>query len=186
MSVTSRIERAIKALEEGKIKEALYLTDKEKLGRHHQWVEEAARKALEDKENAKTYIMEARDKLKATITAPLDDTSLEGVEEMLGEPAPKPEQSDEELYENCEECHIANAVVASTEVCEKHPQAACSLISQRIDREDVEPEEWLRALRDAANEAQGETKAEFALVLDDLVGYLKRRNSPFLKVLEEE
>lgn len=186
MSVTSRIERAIKALNEGKLKEALYLTDRTELGRENAWIKEAARKALGDRENAKTYMMEARDKLTATITAPLDDTSLEGVEEMLNETPeakPKSEKTDEELYEECEECHIANAVAAATEICDKHPQTVCLLVSQKIGQEDVEPEEWLKILLETRDKSEGEAKQEFDLILDDLMGYLKRKNSPFLKAL---
>jgi len=183
MSVTSRIEQAIKALDEGKLKEALYLTDKTGLERHNAWVREAARKALGDKENTKKYLKEARDKLTETITAPLDDTSLEGVEEMLNEATPelpKQEKTDEELYEECEECHVANAVVAATEICDKHPQAACSLITSRLDKEDVEPEEWLKVLFESRGKAEGETRREFDIILSDLIQYLERRNSPFL------
>lgn len=187
--VTSRIERAIKALEEGKLKEALYLTDKGGLERHNAWVREAARKALEDRENAKSYLLEARDKLQATITAPLDDTSFEGVEEMLKEPMqskPKQEKSDEELYEECEECHVANAIVAATEVCEKHPQGPCLWISDRIDKEDIQPEEWLKVLREVRDESHGEAKREFDLILADLHEYFERRKSPLLEVLVKE
>ena len=185
--VTKRIEKTIQALEKGELKNALFLTDRSEMGREHAWVEEAARKALGDRENAKKYMLEARDSLKATLTNPLEDTSLEGVEEMLEETTPKnkpsSEMTDEELYEECEECHVANAVVASTEICEKHPQDACSLITQRLDREDIQPEEWIRVLREAAENARGEAKAEFAIILGDLTDYLKRRNSPFLKAL---
>lgn len=183
--VTKRLEDAIKALEKGELKNALYLTDRSEMGRENAWVREAARKALDDKENANTYMLEARDKLKAAITLPLEDTSLEGVEEMLKDTAsgpelPKQEKTDEELYEECQECHIANAVVAATEICDKHPQTACTLISSRLDKEDVEPEEWLKALFEARDKSEGEARQEFDMVLGDLVQYLERRNSPFL------
>ncbi len=185
--VTKRIEEAISALEKGQLKQALYLTDRTEMGRENAWVREAARKALDDRENAKKYVLEARDKLKATLTNPLEDTSLEGVEEMLNEttpePEPKGEMTDEELYDACEECHIANAVVAATEVCEKHPQDACTLISSRLDKEDVEPEEWLKVLVEARDKAEGEARQEFGLIVEDLTEYLKRKNSPFLKAL---
>ncbi|GAH77391.1 unnamed protein product, partial [marine sediment metagenome] len=138
MSVTNRIERAIKALEKGQLKQALYLTDRTEMGRENAWVREAAQKALDDRENAKTYMLEARDKLKAAITPPLEDTSLEGVEEMLNETIPKTkttsEMTDEELYDACQECHIATAVVAATEICDKHPQTVCTLISSRLNK----------------------------------------------------
>lgn len=189
--VTGRIERAIKALEEGKLKEALYLTDKSGMERLNAFVKEAAQKALDDRGNAKTYMMEARDKLKATITTPLDDTSLEGVEEMLkqGEPVKaksKEKMTDEELYEECQECHIANAVATATEICDKHPQTVCTLISSRLDNEDIEPEEWLKVLVETRDKSEGEARQEFDLIVDDLIEYLRRRNSPFLKALTKE
>lgn len=189
MSVGNRIERAIKALDEGKLKEALYLTDKSGMERFNAFVREAARKALDDRENAKKYMMEARDKLQATITAPLDDTSLEGVGEMLNETTPKTkstsEMTDEELYEECPECHIANAVAAVSEVCDKHPQTICSLITSRLDKEDIQPEEWLKVLVEAREKSEGEARQEVDLIVDDLMSYLKRKNSPLLKALKE-
>lgn len=186
--VTKRIEDTIEALEKGELKNALFLTDRNEMQREHAWVEDAARKVLTDRDNAKKYMLEAKDKLKATLTYPLGDTSLEGVEQMLKDTTPrselpKQEKTDEELYEECEECHIATAVAAATEICEKHPQTVCSLITERLDREDTPPEEWIRALKEAANQAQGEAKAEFAIILGDLSDYLKRKNSPFLKAL---
>lgn len=185
--VTKRIEETLQALEKGELKNALFLTDRTEMGREHAWVEEAARKALDDRENAKKYMLEARDKLKAAITPPLEDTSLEGVEEMLNETAPKTkstsEMTDEEMYEECQECHIANAVVAASEICDHHPQTACTLITSRLDKEDIQPEEWLKVLVEAKEKSEGEARQEFDLIVDDLMGYLKRKNSPFLKVL---
>ena len=185
--VTKRIEDAISALEKGQLKQALYLTDRTEMGRENAWVREAAQKALDDRENAKTYMLEARDKLKAAITPPLEDTSLEGVEEMLNETIPKTkttsEKTNEELYDECEECHVANAVVAATEICDKHPQTVCTLISSRLDKEDVEPEEWLKVLLETRDKSEGEARQEFDIILSDLVQYLERRKSPFLKAL---
>ena len=185
--VTKRIEDAISALEKGQLKQALYLTDRTEMGRENAWVREAAQKALDDRENAKTYMLEARDKLKAAITPPLEDTSLEGVEEMLNETIPKTkttsEKTDEELYDECEECHVAYAIVAATEICDKHPQTVCTLISSRRDKEDVEPEEWLKVLLETKDKSEGEARQEFDIILSDLVQYLERRKSPFLKAL---
>lgn len=188
--VTKRLEETIEALGKGQLKNALFLTDRPELEKYHSWIEEAARGALGDKENAKKYMTEAQDRIQATLTNPLEDTSLEGVEEMLKEEEPmkaksREEMTDEELYEECEECHIANAVVASTEICDKHPQAACTLITSRLDTEDIEPEEWLKALQEARDKSEGEAKQEFDLILSDLVQYLERRSSPFLKALKE-
>jgi len=189
--VTKRLEDAISALEKGQLKQALYLTDRSEMSRENAWVREAARKALDDRENAKTYMLEARDKLKVAITPPLEDTSLEGVKEMLNETTPSPpttestsEMTDEELYESCEECHVVNAIVAATEICDKHPQTACALISSRLNKEDIEPEEWLKVLIEAGEKSEGEAKREFDIILSDLVQYLERRNSPILKGLD--
>jgi hypothetical protein len=198
--VTSRIEKAIKALEEGKLKEALYLTDKEKLAGHHAWIEKAARTCLANRNNKKACaeaIKEAQEKLRATITAPLDDTSLEGIEEYLGDKEPVSEKkvkeqvqvqekSDEELYESCEECHVAEAVAKAADICEVYPQTVCSLIEQRIGNEDVQPEEWIKTLKQAVDQAEGPAKAEMAIILGELTDYLRRRNSPLLKALREE
>ncbi|MBA7529325.1 hypothetical protein ES705_21521 [subsurface metagenome] len=186
--VTKRIEDTIAALEKGELKNALFLTDRREMEREHAWVEEAARKALDDRENAKKYMMEAKDKLTATITAPLDDTSLEGVEEMLKDTTPRPElpkqeKTDEELYEECQECHIANAIVAASEICDRHPQTVCTLLTSRLDREDVEPEEWLKVLVEARDKSEGEARQEFGLIVDDLMEYLERKSSPFLEGL---
>jgi hypothetical protein len=190
--VTHKIEKAIEALEKGQLKQALYLTDKDKLSEHHKWIEEAARTCLANRDNKKVCadaIKEAQEKLRATITAPLEDTSLEGVEEMLSEskPAePEKQMSEEELYESCEECHIANAVAAATEVCDQHPQNVCTLVTSKLDKEDTQPEEWIKVLKQTANQAEGPAKAEMAIILGELTDYLKRRNSPFLKALKEE
>lgn len=185
--VTKRIEGAISALEKGQLKQALYLTDRTEMGRENAWVREAAQKALDDRENAKTYMLEARDKLKVAITPPLEDTSLEGVEEMLNETIPKTkttsEKTNAELYDECEECHVANAVVAATEICNKHPQTVCTLINSRLDKEDVEPEEWIKILLETRDKSEGEVRQEFDIILSDLGQYLERRKSPFLKAL---
>lgn len=188
--VTKRLQNAIEALDKGQLKNALFLLDRDETAKYHDIVSEAARKCLGDRDSCPVNLKEASARLKATLANPLDDTSLEGVEEMLKETTRtnelKTELTDEELYEQCVECHIANAVAASTEICEKHPQTACSLITRRLDKEDVEPEEWLRVLKEASNQAEGMAKAEFAIILGDLADYLKRRNSPFLKVLTNE
>jgi len=190
--ITHRIEKAIEALEKGQLKQALYLTEKEKLSEHHKWIEEAARTCLANRDNKKVCadaIKEAQEKLRATITAPLEDTSLEGVEEMLSESKPiEPEKqmSDEELYESCQECHVAEAVAKAADICEVYPQTVCTLIEQRIGNEDIQPEEWIKVLKQASAQAEGPAKAEMAIILGELTDYLKRRNSPLLKALKEE
>ena len=200
--VTKRTEETIQALGKGQLKNALFLTDRPEMEKAHDWIKEAARKALADKENARKYMNEAKDKLQATITDPMEDTSLEGVEEFMsdapittptvattGAPVagkPKEEMTDEELYENCEDCHVAAAASAAADICEEHPQTICTVISERLDKEDVEPEDWIRALREAAAKSEGEPKAKLDAVMADLKGYLERRNSPFLEAWKGE
>jgi len=139
--VTKKIEDTISALDKGQLKKALYLTEAAGLEKHHGFVEEAARTCLSnksDKEVCSMAIKEARGKIQETITLPIDDTSIEGLEEYLtpeaqpGEAKP-PEKSDEELYEDCEECHVADAAVKFAEICAEHPEDAranCKLISE--------------------------------------------------------
>ena len=188
MNITKRIEDAIQALEKGQLKQALYLTERDKLSEHHQWIEEAARTCLANKNNkaiCQAAVNEAKAKLQATITPPMEDTSLEGLEEYMTD-KPTQEKTNEELYEECEECHIANAIAAASEICEQHPQTVCSLIWERIDKEDVGPEEWLKTLVQAVDKSEGVAKKEMATIVNDLVEYLDHRNSPFLKALKEE
>ena len=122
--VTKKLEDTVSALDKGQLKKALYLTEgHEKLSRQHQFVDEAARTCLANKDNkevCKAAMNEARNKIQDTISLPIDDTSLEGVEEYIS-PEKQPEETksssektDEELYEECEECHIASAVVAAS------------------------------------------------------------------------
>ena len=197
--VTKRISETITALEKGQLKNALFLTDRPEMEKARGWVEEAARKALADKGNARRYMDEAKDKLQATITSPLDDTSLEGVAEYLSTPTiqakaevaptpvkPKEEMTDEELFEECEECHVAAAAAAAADICEEHPQTICAIISERLDKEDIQPVDWIGALREAAAKSEGEAKAKLDAVMADLKGYLERRNSPFLEAWKEE
>lgn len=199
--VTKRIEDTLKALEKGQLKNALGLTDRRGLERHHQIVEAAARTCLQnkgDKEVCKKAMSEARDKVQETITVPEDDTSLEGVEEMLsGTPAETPESepaevsnlSDDELYENCEECHIAETAVRFSEVCTAHPEDAgesCRVIAEKVADETTEPADWIKTMVETAENAQGEAKEEMVAAVTELTDYLKRRDSPFLKEMDKE
>jgi hypothetical protein len=206
MSVTKRIEEAIAALDKKQLKNALYLTDKKGMKKHHEAVKETVRTCLANKEDPKVCdraIKEARDKLQATITAPLDDTSLEGIEEFMSEEKTQDavptvetvgeatttskateEKTDEELWEECEDCHVAAAAAAAADICEEHPQDICTIINDRLGKEDIEPEDWIRALREAATKSEGEAKAKLDAVMADLREYLERRNSPFLKAWE--
>lgn len=194
--VTKRIEDTAKALEQGQLKKALYLTEADGLERHHRFVEEAARTCLDDKDNKEACSMaikEARAKVQDTITLPIDDTSLEGLEEYLSpenQPATQPavKKTDEELFEECEECHVAVAAARIAEVCAEHPEeagASCKLISEKLEDENTEPTDWIKTMVETAEKAQGEAKEKMVDAVTELTDYLKRRNSPFLKKLDE-
>lgn len=134
--VTKRIEDTVSALDKRQLKKALYLTEgNEKLSQQHQFVEEAAHACLANKGDKKAYelaIKEARNRVQDTVTLPIDDTSLEGLEEYLSpekQPAAQPEETkpssektDEELYEECEECHVAVAASRFADVCAENPE----------------------------------------------------------------
>ena len=196
--VTKRIEDTVKALEKGQLKNALGLTDRRGLERHHQIVEAAARTCLQnkgDKEVCKKAMSEARDKVQETITVPEDDTSLEGIEEILseapsetpqGEPA---EITDDEVYENCEECHIAEAAIRFSEVCAAHPEDAgdsCRVIAEKVADENTQPADWIRTMVETAEGAKGEAKEKMVAAVTELTDYLERRDSPFLKEMDKE
>jgi len=180
------------------LKNALGLTDRRGLERHHQIVEAAARTCLQnkgDKEVCKKAMSEARDKVQETITVPEDDTSLEGIEEILseapsetpqGEPA---EITDDEVYENCEECHIAEAAIRFSEVCAAHPEDAgdsCRVIAEKVADENTEPADWIRTMVETAEGAKGEAKEKMVAAVTELTDYLERRDSPFLKEMDKE
>jgi len=202
MNVTKRLENAAKALQENQLKKALYLTDHEKTSRQHEWVEETARKCLankNDKKACETAIKEARERITDSITPPMEDTSLEGLEEYLSPAESKPEQveakqgqpsnsemTDEELYESCEECHVATAASRYATVCEDHPETreACKCISAKLADETTEPVDWIKAMIQTTEQVEeGEPKQQMAAALNELVEYLERRDSPFLKEL---
>ena len=199
--VTKRIEDTVKALEQGQLKKALYLTEADGLERHHRFVEEAARTCLANKDNKEACSMaikEAMDKVQDTITLDIDDTSLEGLEEYLspekqpaaqpGETKPASEKTDEELYEECEECHVAVAASRFAEICAEHPEdagASCKLISEKLEDETTEPTDWIKTMVETAEQAQGEAKEKMVAAVTELTEYLERRNSPFLKELDK-
>jgi len=205
--ITKRIEDVTKALEQGQLKKALYLSEgNEKLSRQHQFVEEAARTCLANKGNKEACSMaikDARNRVQDTVTLPIDDTGLEGLEEYLTEKkpvesptqeatqeAPKSEQekSDEELYESCEECHVAVAASRFAEICAEHPDdagASCKLISEKLEDENTEPADWIKAMVQTAEAAEGQAKEEMVEAVTELTDYLERRDSPFLKELDK-
>jgi len=199
--VTKRIEDTVKALEQGQLKKALYLSEANGLEKHHSLIEQAARTCLANKENKEACtlaIEEAKDKVQDTITLPIDDTSLERVEEYLSpekpseqppETQPTSEKTDEDLFEECEECHVAVAAATIAQVCTELPEeagGACKIISEKLEDENTEPADWIKAMVETAERAQGEAKEQMGAAVTELTDYLQRRNSPFLKELDKE
>jgi len=194
---TRRIEDTVKALEAGQLKKALSLTDREGLEPHHQFIEQAARTCLANKDNKEACTMaieEAKERVQDTITLPIDDASLQGLEEYLSpenQPAAQPadEKTDEELYEECEECHVAVTAARIAEICAERPEEAgnaCKVISEKLEDENTEPTDWIKAMVETAEQAQGEAKVEMVAAVTELTDYLERRESPFLKALDED
>ena len=214
--VTKKIEDTISALDKGQLKKAIYLTEgHEKLSRQHQFVEEAARTCLANKDNkeiCRAAINEARNKIQDTVSLPIDDTSLEGLEEYMTEqklpeetkpietPAPveapavpsgflsKAQKTDEELFEECEECHVAVAASMFADVCAENREEAggCELIGRSLADENTEPVDWIKAMVQTAEKAEGKAKEEMVGAITELTEYLERRNSPLLKSLDKE
>lgn len=214
--VTKKLEDTIKALDGKQLKKALYLTEgHEKLSRQHQYIQEAARTCLANKDNkevCQAAIKEARNKVQDTISLPIDDTSLEGLEEYMTEqklpeeakpletPVPveapaapsgflaKAEKTDEELFEACEECHVAVAASRFADVCAEKPEEAgsCELIGRSLEDETTEPADWIKAMVETTEKAQGKAKEEMAAAIAELTDYLQKRDSPFLKALDKE
>lgn len=200
--VTKKLEDTVKSLDQRQLKKALYLTDNEKTSRQHEFVKAAAQTCLTNKDDSKTCdaaIKEARNKVQDTITPPMEDTSLEGLEEYLAE-EPKPtgqtaqpektnqEKTDDELYENCEECHVAVAANKFAEVCAENPEEAgsCELVSRSLENESTEPVDWIKAMTQTAEEAKGQAKQDMIEAVTELTDYLEKRDSPILKQLDKE
>lgn len=195
--VTKKLEDTVKSLDQKQLKKALYLTDNEKTSRQHEFVKVAVQTCLANKDDSKTCdaaIKEARNKVQDTITPPMEDTSLEGLEEYLAEqPKPtgqtvQPEKTDDELYENCEECHVAVAADKFAKVCAENPEEAgsCELVSRSLENESTEPVDWIKAMTQTAEEAKGQAKQDMIEVVTELTDYLEKRDSPILKQLDKE
>ncbi len=199
--VTKRIEDTISALDKGQLKKALYLTEAGGLEKHHLFVEQAARTCLANKDNKEACalaIKEAKGNVQDTITLDIDDTSLEGLEEYLspGSPAeeqketsPSAEKTDEELYEECEPCHVGDAAARVAIICKELPEEAgcgCKLISEKLEDENTGEADWIKAMIKTAEQAQGEAKEQMVAVVTELTDYLERRKSPLLEQLDKE
>jgi hypothetical protein len=217
--ITKRIDDTVKALDEKQLKKALYLTENNpRLEKHHGWIQDAARTCLDnrgDKAVCEQAIREARNRVQGTVSLPIDDTSLEGLEDYMTEqnlpeesvpvqvqetapaetaPGPsgflaKAQKTDEDLFENCEECHVAVAASRFADVCAESREEAgvgCELIGRSLENENTEPVDWLKAMVETAEKAQGRAKEEMNAAIADLAEYLERRNSPLLKAIDKE
>ena len=101
----------------------------------------------------------------------------------------KAEKTDEELFEECEECHVAVAASRFADVCAESREEAgvgCEIIGRSLENENTEPTDWLKAMVETAEKAQGKAKQEMAGAITELTEYLERRNSPLLKALDKE
>lgn len=197
MNTTKRIEKTVEALEKKQLKNALFLTDREETKRHHQWVEEAARSCLSNKETCDTAIKEAKAKIQETVSVALEDTSLEGVEEMLEENVQEPAQdkteqsvgqTDEELYRDCEECNIATAAVEFVKIAEKDEcdgDTVLAKLQPLVNNKMTMPETWLKTMAEVTEKATC-NKMKYGQVLGELTQYLEERDSPILKNLDKE
>lgn len=201
--ITRRIDEITGALDKKQLKRALFLSEAKGLERHHEWIQEAARTCLANKDDKKTCqaaINEARNKLQDTISLPIDDTSLEGLEAYM-EPvenkveeqpkeAPQPItlKTDDETYEACEECHVAVAAARFADVCAEEPEESggCELIGRSLEDETTVPTDWIRAMVQTAEKARGKAKQEMVGAITELSDYLERRDSSFLKALDKE
>ena len=208
--VTKRIEEINKALDQKQLKKALYLSEANGLERHHEWIQEAARTCLvnrEDKSACEQAIRRAREKVQGTASLPIDDTSLEGLEEYMTEQKlpeetksvetpevpsgflSKAQKTGEELFEECEECHVAVAAAKFADVCAGNREDAgggCEIISRSLANENTEPGDWIKAMVQTAEKAEGKAKQEMAGAITELTEYLERRNSPLLKAIDKE
>jgi hypothetical protein len=208
--VTKRIEEINKALDQKQLKKALYLSEANGLERHHEWIQEAARTCLvnrEDKSACEQAIRRAREKVEGTASLLVDDVSLEGLEEYMTEqklpeetksvetPAipsgflSKAQKTDEDLFEECEECHVAVAAAKFADACAGNREEAgggCELISRSLANENTEPGDWIKAMVQTAEKAEGKAKQEMAGAITELTEYLERRNSPLLKAIDKE
>ncbi len=208
--ITKRIEDMTKALDQKQLKKALFLSEAKGLERHHEWIQEAAHTCLasqEDKGACDQAIQKAREKVQGTVNLSIDDTSLEGLEDYMTEQklaeevkpveAPvssteflsKAQKTDDELFERCEECHVAVAAAKFADACAENPVEAgggCEIINRSLANENTEPADWIKAMVQTAEKAQGKAKQEMTGAITELTEYLERRNSPLLKAIDKE
>ena len=101
----------------------------------------------------------------------------------------KEEKTDEELFAECEECHVAIVADVFGRVCAKNREEAgvgCEIIGRSLENENTEPADWIKAMVETAEKAQGKAKEEMMAAIAELGDYLTQRNSPLLKALDKE
>ncbi len=100
----------------------------------------------------------------------------------------KAEKTDEEIFQECEECNVAVAAAKFADICAERREEAggCELIGQSLEDKNTEPVDWLKAMVQTAEKAQGKAKEEMTGAITELTEYLERRNSPLLKALDKE
>lgn len=198
--VTRKLTDTVAALDKKQLKKALYLTEGKKTERQHEFVEEAARTCLANKGNhevCEAAIKGARNKVQDTVSVPIDDTSMEGLEDYLSPenpkeeetPQPAPEKAEVDLYEDCPECHVAVAASEFAEACALYPEEAkdaCKEVSEKLEDETTEPVDWIKTMIGSAEKAEGEAKAKMVGTLSELGDYLERKNSPWLEQLDNK
>jgi hypothetical protein len=206
---TKKIEEAAKSLEAGLIKKAVLLTDSSKTEKAHKIVVDIAKQCVANKEDCKDFCKEGAVKLKDMITPTTDNN--DDLEEILAEeegrtqnapssqespPSPdaptspdKPvaEMSDDEAFNNCEECNIAAAAATFVKIAQKDEcdgNKALAKLQPCVDDNMTTPEKWLKTMAEVAENATCD-KLKYGEVLGELTDYLQKRDSPILKNLDK-
>ena len=100
----------------------------------------------------------------------------------------KAQKTDEDLFEECEECHVAVAASRFADACAENREEAggCEIIGRSLENENTEPGDWIKAMVETAEKAEGKAKQEMVGAITELTDYLERRSSPLLKALDKE
>jgi len=63
---------------------------------------------------------------------------------------------------------------------------ACEPISEKLADETTEPVDWIKAMIETAEQAEGEPKEKMTAAISELTDYLERKQSPWLKEIDRE
>ncbi len=200
---SKKIEEASKALDQGLIKKAVLLTTSAKTQAAHRVVVGIAKQCVADKEKCNDYCKEGAVQLKDMITPTTDNnddlTEVLAAEEaaekertnitpsapaLTGKPAT--EKTDEELYDECAECHVATAAVefvkiAETDECDG--KQVSDKLQPLLDDQTTTPEKWIKTMAEITENATC-NKLKYGQVLGELTGYLQEKDSEILKNLD--